>query len=144
MYLEKNCPQEEVRPQNMIHQVWIIDEDMISQDTIDEAFMNLGRSLQLRFFDDLMEMQVALSTGYHLDPDLIIMDLGVNASNYEEPLRSLKKMLPGCRIVVWNNDYYMSQHTRIQSLGVTDVLRKPFEVDIMSKVLKNIQERYLV
>lgn len=143
MYVEQDCLKGEVRPQNSIHQVWIIDEDLISQDTIDEAFTNLGKSIHLNFFDDILEMQIAISTGYQLDPDLIIMDLGINASNYEEPLASLKKLLPACPIIVWNNDYYMSQHTKIQEFGATNVLRKPFEVDIMSKMLRNINERFL-
>ena len=57
MYLEQNYIKGEVRPQNYIYQVWIIDEDLISQDTIDEAFMNLGHRIQLHFFDDVLEMQ---------------------------------------------------------------------------------------
>lgn len=143
MYLEQDCLKGEVRPHNTTQQIWVIDEDLVSQDTVDEAFLNFGQALQLSFFDDMLEMQIALSSGYQLEPDLIIMDLGINASKYEEPLKSLKKMLPQCHLIVWNNDYYKSQHKKISELGATDVMRKPFEPDIMAKILKNIQKRYL-
>ncbi|MBF0511811.1 MAG: response regulator [Candidatus Omnitrophica bacterium] len=70
--------------------------------------------------------------------DIAFMDMMMPGVNGVKVLEEIKALVPGLPVVMMSGFILDDMRTRAQSLGAVDFLKKPFEVDDIRRVVKNV------
>jgi len=124
-------------------QVWVIDDDPISQDLVAEAMYYIGTDIQVSYFGGWLDFirSMPYLENHKEQPDFIIVDTDeVNHNKFLAQLKDHWKQIP---LVLWSENFYRSRRKVFLESGADDVFKKPINLKRAMTLIKGMKNRYL-
>ncbi len=124
-------------------QVWVIDDDPISQDLVAEAMYYIGTDMKVSYFGGYLDFMRSMSyiENYKEEPDFIILD--TNEIDHNKLIDQLKDHWKQIPLVLWSENFCRSRRKTLLESGADDVFKKPINLKRAMTLIKGMKNRYL-
>jgi len=99
---------------------------VVEDDPALAVFLQKGIMLEGHEVSRAVDGDAALELAMQMEPDLVVLDLGLPCRDGTEVLALLRKDLPGCLVLVLTGRTNVQERVRCLDLGADDFVLKPF------------------